>query len=165
MQDMREEARLLEEVRIRVENAIRATADLILHIVNECLRRRLSRIGIDLTRDDVEEELQKERDMVLMAQQRLEEIVTQVRDQIGKDRAAKERLEREWSDKMEAFRIDDLNGRLRPGDPTLLNYHGVARFQEGSVIKMLLYSPNDFILSPFPSFETRLNLSDVPFFH
>lgn len=63
---MREETRQLEELRIRTENAIRATADLILHIVNECLRRRLSRIGIDLTRDDVEEELQKERDMVLM---------------------------------------------------------------------------------------------------
>jgi len=129
--DMREETRLLEELRIRVENSIRATADLILHIVNECLRRRLSRIGIDLTRDDVEEELQKERDMVLRAQQRLEDMANQVRDQIGKDRAAKERLERDWSDKMQAFRIDDLAGRLKPDNPTLLNYNGVARFQEG----------------------------------
>jgi len=128
---MREETRLLEELRIRTENAIRATVDLILHIVNECLRRRLSRIGIDLTRDDVEEELQKERDMVLMAQKRLENIVTQVRDQIGKNRASKERLEREWSDKIQAFRIDDLGSRLRPDNPTLLNYAGVARFQKG----------------------------------
>ena len=122
---------MLQELRIRVENAIRATSDLILHIVNECLRRRLSRIGIDLTRDDVEEELQKERDMVVMAQERLQEFAEQVRDQIGKLRAAKERLERDWSDKMQAFRIDDCGSRLRPDNPTLLNYPGVARFQEG----------------------------------
>lgn len=128
---MREESRLLQELRVRVENAIRATADLILHIVNECLRRRLSRIGIDLTRDDVEEELQKERDVVLAAQKRLEEIVNQVRDQIGKNRAVKERLEHNWSEKMRAFRIDDLASRLRPDDRTLLNYPGVARFQDG----------------------------------
>jgi len=95
------------------------------------LGRRLSRIGIDLTRDDVEEELQKERDLVLVAQRRLEEIVAQVRDQIGKNRAAKERLERDWSDKMQSFRIDDLASRLRPDDPTLLNHPGVARFQDG----------------------------------
>ncbi|CAG7826748.1 unnamed protein product [Allacma fusca] len=129
--DMREETRLLQELRTRVENAIRATADLILHIVNECLRRRLSRIGIDLTRDDVEEELQKERDMVVMAQQRLQEFGEQVLDQIGKIRAAKERLERDWSDKLQAFRIDDCASRLRPGNPTMINYPGVARFQEG----------------------------------
>jgi len=129
--DMREETRLLEQMRIRTENSIRATADLILHIVNECLRRRLSRIGIDLTRDDVEEELQKERDLVLKAQMRLEEFAAQIRDQIGKNRASKERLEREWSDKQQSFRIDDSNSRLKPDNPTLLNYAGVARFQEG----------------------------------
>lgn len=66
-----------------------------------------------------------------MAQKRLEEMAAQVRDQIGKNRASKERLEREWSDKIQAFRIDDLASRLRPDDPTLLNYPGVARFQEG----------------------------------
>lgn len=129
--EMREETRLLEELRIRNDNAIRTTADLILHIVNECLRRRINRIGIDLTRDDVEEELQKERDLVYMAQRRLEEIRDQIRDQIGKNRAAKERLERDWSDKTRAFRIDECNARLRPDNPTLQNYPGVGRFQEG----------------------------------
>ncbi|OXA56305.1 Tektin-1, partial [Folsomia candida] len=134
--ELRESTDHLQNVRARVANALAATGAAILHVVNECIRLRTTRIGIDLTLDLVEEELQIERGLILDAINQLETFEDQVREQIGIQRGVKENLERDWSDKMVAFRIDEAAYRMLPGSRetvTMLRYPAVARFPEGYV--------------------------------
>lgn len=134
LQALRSESGLLDGLRVRVSNALSAMDSSILHVTQECGRLRGTRAGIELTLDGVEIQLQKERDLLLNSINELECFLAGVVDQIGATRGVKEALERDWSDKMISFRIDDGAQRLAnhaSGAAVVNNYPGVGRWQEG----------------------------------
>ncbi|XP_072513552.1 tektin-4 [Salminus brasiliensis] len=104
------ETELLLGQKRRLEKAL-LTTDIPLTISTDNLGCRERRFGPDLVQDRVEEELLKEVELIRNVQALLKKTLQQAVDQIRLNREAKQTLELDWSDKHEAYGLDDQCGR------------------------------------------------------
>lgn len=94
----------------------------------ECLDRRCGRSDTELVRDVPEEELVKEIALIGEIKNTFERTLKNVEDQQIENRAARQRLEFDWSDKKDASEIDAINAGLNSKSSTILFKHGATRF-------------------------------------
>lgn len=99
-----------------------------LTLAKECLDRRCGRSDTELVRDEPEEQLVKEIALIAEVKNILETTLKNVEEQQAENRAARERLEFDWSDKKDASEIDALNASLNNKSSTILFKHGATRF-------------------------------------
>ncbi|KAM6939706.1 tektin-4 [Xenentodon cancila] len=116
-------------LRARLEGALAAT-DIPYAISTDNLTCRAGRLGPDLVRDSVEEELLKEVDLIRNIQALLKRTIAQVFSQIKMNRETKEMLELDWSDKWQAYGFDDQSGRLSNLSPDTQQHPSSATAQE-----------------------------------
>lgn len=81
-----------------------------------------------MVRDAPEEQLVKEIALIAEIMKMFETTLKNVEQQQIENRAARERLEFDWSDKKEAFEIDALNAGLNNRSSTILFKPGATRF-------------------------------------
>ncbi|CAH2307363.1 tektin-4 [Pelobates cultripes] len=115
------ETELLLQQRDRLERAL-DTSEIPLSIASDNLQCRERRQGAELVRDGVEVELLQEVELIRNIQELLKRTLEQTIQQIRMNRAAKETLEMDWSDKVEAYEIDDKNGRYN-NQSTEIQFH------------------------------------------
>ncbi|KAL1005466.1 hypothetical protein UPYG_G00059510 [Umbra pygmaea] len=94
----------------RLENALDAT-EIPFAIATDNLTCRERRPGPDLVKDRVEEELLKEVELIRSVQALLKRTLSQAVNQIKSNRDANQTLELDWSDKHQAYSLDDQCGR------------------------------------------------------
>ncbi|CAL8354808.1 unnamed protein product [Boreogadus saida] len=104
------ETDLLLLLKTRLEKALDAT-EIPYGIATDNLTCRERRLGPELVKDAVEDELLKEMDLIRNIQALLKRTIDQVVCQIQINREAKMTLELDWSDKWHAYNLDDQCGR------------------------------------------------------
>ncbi|XP_075421905.1 tektin-4 [Ascaphus truei] len=119
--DLAAETQLLLQQKGRLERALDAT-DIPYSIATDNLQCRERRVGGELVRDEVEVELLKEVELIRNVQGLLKRTLEQTVQQIRANRDAKETLEMDWSDKVEAYDIDDKCGRYN-NQSTDIQFH------------------------------------------
>uniref|UniRef100_A0A8C5PY12 Tektin n=1 Tax=Leptobrachium leishanense TaxID=445787 RepID=A0A8C5PY12_9ANUR len=119
--ELRAETELLLEQKNRLQRALDAT-EIPLSIAADNLQCRERRLGVELVRDGVEVELLQEVELIRNIQELVKRTLEQTIHQIRMNRAAKETLEMDWSDKVEAYEIDDRNGRYN-NQSTEVQFH------------------------------------------
>jgi len=62
----------------------------------------------------------------------------QVEEQLQRNKAVKQRLETDWSDKKEAYEIEAINAGLHNSSKTLLFKPGATRFPDGYVAQITM---------------------------
>lgn len=129
IQDIIAETDLLLAQKKRLENALAAT-EIPLHIATDNLNARQRRQAIDLVQDGPELALLKEVEIINNVQDLLRKTIDQAAKQISANRDAKQNLEMDWSDKLEAFQIDTGSGALRNKNTHKQFYAGSAKFEE-----------------------------------
>nr|CAD7430719.1 unnamed protein product [Timema monikensis] len=127
---MGEELNLLEHQRQRLKTAM-GVLRMPESIAGECLERRTARLEPDLVRDQVEEELIKEIALINEVRDLMSRMLTQMEEQQKINKAVKQRLEMDWSDKKEAYEIETANIGLKNTSPTILFHPGATRFADG----------------------------------
>ncbi|XP_053471515.1 tektin-4 [Ictalurus furcatus] len=100
----------LATLKRRLEKALHAT-EIPFAIAADNLTCRERRSGPDLVQDRVEEELLKEVELIKSVQSLLKETLDQTVSQIRLNRNTQQILELDWSDKHEAYSLDDQCGR------------------------------------------------------
>ncbi|XP_041839520.1 tektin-4 [Melanotaenia boesemani] len=116
-------------LKTRLEKALDAT-ETPYAIATDNLTCRARRLGPDLVRDTVEEELLKEVDLIRNIQALLKRTTAQVVTQIKLNREAKQTLELDWSDKYQAYSLDDHSGRHNNMSPDTQQHPSSATMQE-----------------------------------
>ncbi|KAK6476169.1 tektin-4 [Huso huso] len=129
IEDLTSETDLLLGQKTRLEKALDAT-EIPQAIATDNLQCRERRVGSDLVKDSVEVELLNELDLIQSIQELLKRTLDQAINQIRSNREAKQTLELDWSDKYEAYNIDDKCGRYS-NQSTDIQYHmNSAKFQD-----------------------------------
>ncbi|XP_003131920.4 tektin-1 [Sus scrofa] len=146
----------LEEVRFwkkelddKLEQLVSATEDLLiyqtrlekaleslkepLHITEKCLEYREKRVGIDLVRDEVEQELIKEAEVIQGVRALLTRTLEETAEQIRLNRSAKYSLEKDLRDKFTALTIDDICFSLNNNSPNIRYSENAVRIEPNSV--------------------------------
>ncbi|XP_075946570.1 tektin-4 [Anarhichas minor] len=119
----------LSALKTRLEKALDAT-ETPYAIATDNLNCRARRLGPDLVRDTVEEELVKEVDLIRSVQALLKRTTAQVVSQIKMNREAKQTLELDWSDKYQAYNLDDHGGRYSNMSPDTQHHPSSATMQD-----------------------------------
>lgn len=97
----------------------------------ECVERRSRRPESELIRDRPEEELIEEIALISEIRNVFNAILNEIICQQNENRAARERLECDWSDKMHAYEIDSKNSALNNKSHEILFKPGATRFMDG----------------------------------
>ncbi|KAM3622544.1 uncharacterized protein V6R79_000088 [Siganus canaliculatus] len=129
IEKLRADAESLQAVRERLEKALDAT-EIPYAIASDNLTCRARRLGPDLVRDPVEDELLQEVDLIKSVQALLKKTVAQVISQIKSNREAKQMLELDWSDKYQTYSIDDDCGRYNNACPDTRHHPSSATVQD-----------------------------------
>ncbi|KAM9769621.1 tektin-4 [Menidia menidia] len=133
VESLEAETRSLLGVRTRLDRALDAT-ETPHAIAVDNLSCRARRLGPDLVQDAVEEQLLKEVDLIRNVQALLKRTTAQVVSQIKKNREAKQTLERDWSDKYEAYSLDELSGKHSNTSPDTQQHPSSAANQEHACV-------------------------------
>lgn len=104
------ETELLLAQKRRLERALDATA-VPLSLATDGLQSRERRQQPDLVRDRVEVELLQEAELIRNVQELLKRTIVQAANQIRLNREHKETCEMDWSDKVQAYNIDETCAR------------------------------------------------------
>ncbi|KAI4531437.1 hypothetical protein MG293_017951 [Ovis ammon polii] len=115
----------------RLERALDATAGPF-SIVTDNLQCRDRRQQPDLVRDCVEIELLKEAELIRNIQELLKRTIMQAVSQIRLNREHKESCEMDWSDKVEAYNIDEACCRYNSQSTDVQFYPHSATFEESA---------------------------------
>ncbi|KAM8843117.1 tektin-4 [Synchiropus picturatus] len=126
---LRTDIESLQALRIRLERATDAT-ETPYAIATDNLTCRAARLGPDLVRDSVEEELLKEVDLIRSIQALLKSAREQVIRQIKINQEAKQTLEMDWSDKYQAYNLDNHCGSYSNMSPDTKKHPSSAALQE-----------------------------------
>lgn len=100
-------------------------------VATECIERRSRRPDSELIRDGPEEELIEEIALISEIRNVLNSTLNDINTQQNENRAARERLECDWSDKMHAYEIDARNTALNNKSHEKLFKPGATRFMDG----------------------------------
>ncbi|XP_035516264.1 tektin-4 [Morone saxatilis] len=126
---LRADTEALLALKLRLEKALDAT-ETPYAISTDNLSCRARRLGPDLVKDSVEEELLKEVDLIRSIQALLKRTTAQVVSQIKMNREAKQMLELDWSDKYQAYNFDDRSGRYSNMSPDTRHHPSSATMQD-----------------------------------
>lgn len=118
--------------KIRLERSLESYKEP-LHITEKCLAYREKRVGIDLVHDVVDQELQKEADIIHGVMNLLTRTVEEATEQIRLNRSAKYNLEKDLKDKFTAITIDDICFSLNNNSPNIKYSENVVRIEPNSV--------------------------------
>ncbi|XP_041085213.1 tektin-4 [Polyodon spathula] len=129
IEDLTSETDLLLGQKTRLEKALDAT-EIPQAIATDNLQCRERRMGSDLVKDSVEVELLNELDLIQSVQELLKRTLDQAINQIRSNREAKQTLELDWSDKYEAYNIDDQCGRYNNQSTEIQSHMNSAKFQD-----------------------------------
>ncbi|XP_024420362.2 tektin-1 [Desmodus rotundus] len=116
----------------RLEKALESLKEP-LHITQTCLEYREKRVGIDLVRDEVEQELIKEAEIIQGVMALLTRTLEETTEQIRLNRAAKYNLEKDLKDKFVALTIDDTCFSLTNNSPNIRYSENAVRVEPNSV--------------------------------
>lgn len=97
---------------------------------SECIERRCRRPESELVRDGPEEELIEELALISEIRNVLNRTLNEINAQQDANQAARERLERDWSDKKHAYQIDSINSSLNDKSWEKLFKPGATRFMD-----------------------------------
>lgn len=117
----------MERARLKRAGAVLTLPEM---IVGECLDRRTSRLGPELVRDEVEEQLTREYALFSEIRQLFNRTLDSLNIQMTENRTAKQRLEFDWSDKRMAADIDIHNVSLNNRSNIILFKPGAVRFMD-----------------------------------
>lgn len=95
------------------------------------MERRTRRPDSELIRDAPEEELIEEIALISEIRNVFNLTLNEINEQQGENRAARERLESDWSDKTHAYEIDAKNSALNNQSHEKLFKPGATRFMNG----------------------------------
>ncbi|XP_028829481.1 tektin-4 isoform X2 [Denticeps clupeoides] len=123
------ETGLLLKEKGRLERALNAT-EIPFSIATDNLTCRERRLGPDLVKDCVEDELLKEVELVKSVQALLRKTLDQATSQVKTNREVKQMLELDWSDKFHAYTLDSLCGRYKSTSTNTQHYPSSAKLQE-----------------------------------
>ncbi|XP_074777875.1 tektin-3 [Athene noctua] len=126
LDEMIGETNALTDMKKRLERAL-AETEAPLQVSQECLLHREKRMGIDLVRDDVENQLFTEVDTIRSCQKRMQQYLDKAKDQLVSNRAAQHEMEKDLANKQAAHRIDDKCHHLRNTSNDISYYRGVER--------------------------------------
>uniref|UniRef100_W5ULF1 Tektin n=1 Tax=Ictalurus punctatus TaxID=7998 RepID=W5ULF1_ICTPU len=107
LHEMVQEIEQLLVIKDRVERALGSCSGP-LQATLDCLDERQKRVEIDLVHDEVEKELQKEKDVIDGVTALLQRTLEQIVEQIRLNRSAKYYLEKDLRDKFQAERIEEF---------------------------------------------------------
>ncbi|MBZ3877146.1 Tektin-1 [Sciurus carolinensis] len=116
----------------RVEKALESFKEP-LFITERCLAYRENRVGIDLVNDEVDQELQKEAEIIRGVMALLTRTQEEMSEQIRLNRSAKYNLEKDLKDKFVALTIDDICFSLNNNSPNIRYSENVVRIEPNSV--------------------------------
>ncbi|XP_011769654.2 tektin-4 [Macaca nemestrina] len=125
------ETDLLLAQKQRLERALDAT-EVPFSIATDNLQCRERRQHPNLVRDYVETELLKEAELIRNIQELLKRTVMQAVSQIRLNRERKETCEMDWSDKVEAYNIDETCGRYHSQSTQVQAHPHSTAFQESA---------------------------------
>ncbi|XP_017370224.1 tektin-4 [Cebus imitator] len=125
------ETNLLLAQKQRLESALDAT-EVPFSIATDNLQCRERRQHPNLVRDHVETELLKEAELIRNIQELLKRTIMQAVSQIRLNREHKETCEMDWSDKVEAYNIDETCGRLHSQSTEVQSHPHSTSFQESA---------------------------------
>lgn len=131
IEDMLAETDMLLAQQVRLEKALDST-EVPQEVGFDNLRCRERRYGADLVRDNVEVQLVREADLIKSIQDLLRRTIIQTKNQVSSNRAAKTNLEMDWSDKLDAYNIDDRCGRLKNESTDMQYYANSAKFEDNA---------------------------------
>ncbi|XP_049760509.1 tektin-4 isoform X1 [Elephas maximus indicus] len=129
IEELLAETDLLLAQKLRLERALDATA-LPYSIAIDNLQCRERRQHPDLVRDYVEMELLKEAELIRNIQELLKRTIMQAVNQIQLNRKHKETCEMDWSDKVEAYNIDETCSRYHNQSTDVQFHLHSARLEE-----------------------------------
>ncbi|XP_036405894.1 tektin-4 [Megalops cyprinoides] len=129
IEELTSETDLLLGQKRRLEKALEAT-EIPFAIATDNLTCRERRLGPDLVKDDVEEELLKEVELIRSVQALLKKTLNQTINQIRANRAAKQTLELDWSDKFQAYAMDAQCGRYNNRSVDTQHHPNSAKLQD-----------------------------------
>ncbi|XP_040297031.1 tektin-4 [Bufo bufo] len=122
---------LLLQQKSRLQRALDA-AEIPYSIASDNLQSRERRVGAELVRDGAEVELLREVELIRNVQDLLKRTLEQTIEQIRKNRDAKEKLEMDWSDKVEAYDIDNKSGRYNNQSTEIQFHHNSSKFEDNT---------------------------------
>ncbi|XP_030636744.1 tektin-4 [Chanos chanos] len=123
------ETELLLGQKRRLEKAL-DTTEIPFAIATDNLTCRERRFGPDLVKDQVEEELLKEVELIRSVQALLKRTLDQTANQIRANRQAKQTLELDWSDKHQAYGLDDQCGRFNNKSADTQHHPSSSKLQD-----------------------------------
>uniref|UniRef100_A0A8I3WRW2 Tektin n=1 Tax=Callithrix jacchus TaxID=9483 RepID=A0A8I3WRW2_CALJA len=142
------ETDLLLAQKQRLERALDAT-EVPFSIATDNLQCRERRQHPNLVRDHVETELLKEAELIRNIQELLKRTIMQAVSQIRLNREHKETCEMDWSDKVEAYNIDETCGRFHSQSTEVQSHPHSTSFQERWAPALPLRLPWLWSLLPF----------------
>lgn len=104
------------------------------------MERRTRRPDSELIRDAPEEELIEEIALISEIRNVFNSTLNEINRQQDENRAARERLESDWSDKMHAYEIDSRNSALNNQSHEKLFKPGATRFMDGYFASFIYHS-------------------------
>ncbi|EPQ10297.1 Tektin-4 [Myotis brandtii] len=125
------ETDLMLAQKLRLERALDATA-VPFSIATDNLQCRERRQHPDLVRDFVEMELLKEAELIRNIQELLKRTIMQAVNQIRMNRERKELCEMNWSDKVEAYNIDETCARYNNQSTEVQFHPHSTKFEESA---------------------------------
>ncbi|XP_051490742.1 tektin-3 [Apus apus] len=120
------ETSALMDVKKGLERAL-AQSEVPLQVAQECLLHREKRLGIDLVRDEVEEQLLAEVEVIRSCQERMRRSLEKAKGQLWSNRAAQHEVERDLANKQTAHSIDQKCHQLRNTSDGISYYRGVEQ--------------------------------------
>ncbi|EGW04399.1 tektin-4 isoform X1 [Cricetulus griseus] len=130
-EELTAETDLMMAQKLRLARALDATA-VLFSIATDNLQCRERRQHPDLVRDYVEVELLKETELIRNIQELLKRTISQAVGQIRLNREHKETCEIDWSDKVEAYNIDDTCTRYNNQCTQVQFYPHSSKFEESA---------------------------------
>lgn len=127
--ELTRETELMLGQKRRLEKALEAT-EIPYAIATDNLTCRDRRLGPDLVKDEVEEQLLKEVELIRSVQALLKKTLNQAINQIRANREAKQTLEMDWSDKFQAYGMDVQCGRYNNRSMDVQNHPYSAKLEE-----------------------------------
>ncbi|NWX23306.1 TEKT4 protein, partial [Aegotheles bennettii] len=131
IEELDAETSLLAAQKLRLERALDAT-EVPCAIATDNLQCRERRQPPDLVSDEVERELLKEVELIRNVQELLKRTWMQAGNQMRLNRDHKEICEKDWSDKVETYNIDDKCGRYSNQSTNVQFHLSSMKFEESA---------------------------------
>lgn len=122
-----QEEEALKTYRNRLLNAIKFLKEMGVTICQQCIIIRENRLGVDMTNDEVDQELRREIVVIRSCQEMLDKCLRETVEQIRRLRATIYLLDRDMSNKSKSHSIDTLNLSMRANQQQMSIYEGKVR--------------------------------------